>query len=63
MTVMSSSTRDSDVEDVAREAGLTQEQTQAFRNVAASMAQPDPGSAAVPARGASNERAVPGYDR
>jgi len=38
MTAMSTATRESDVNDVAREAGLTQEQTHNFRNVAASMA-------------------------
>jgi hypothetical protein len=38
MTAMSTATRDSDVNDVAREAGLTQEQTHNLRNVAASMA-------------------------
>jgi hypothetical protein len=38
MTVMSTAIRDSDVNDVARAAGLTQQQTHEFRNVAASMA-------------------------
>lgn len=38
MTVMSTAMRESDVNDVAREAGLTQEQTHGFRNVAASSA-------------------------
>jgi hypothetical protein len=38
MTVMSTATRESDVNDVARAAGLTAEQTHEFRNVAASMA-------------------------
>lgn len=38
MTVMSTAIRDSDVTDVAREAGLTQEQTAQLRNIAASWA-------------------------
>jgi hypothetical protein len=38
MTVMSTAIRDSDVDDVARAAGLTQEQTAQLRNIAASWA-------------------------
>lgn len=38
MTVMSTAIRDSDVSDVARAAGLTQEQTAQLRNIAASWA-------------------------
>lgn len=38
MTVMSAPIRDSDVEAVAREAGLNEEQTRTFRNSAASWA-------------------------
>jgi hypothetical protein len=38
MTVMSTAIRDSDVTDVARAAGLTQEQTAQLRNIAASWA-------------------------
>ena len=38
MTAMSTAIRDSDVTDVARAAGLTQEQTAQLRNIAASWA-------------------------
>ena len=38
MTVMSGAVREGEVNDVARAAGLSQEQTHNFRNVAASMA-------------------------
>ena len=38
MTVMSIAVREGEVNDVARAAGLTREQTHNFRNVAASMA-------------------------